>query len=300
MSIKTEFKIIADHLRSSCFLIADGILPSNEGRGYVLRRIMRRSMRQIHKLGAKEPLMFKLVDILIKEMGAYYPELSRAREVIIETLKSEEEKFRETLEKGLKILDDEILQNKNAKFSGALAFKLYDTYGFPLDLTQDICKEKKLEVDVEEFEKEMELQRERARKNWVGSGEISEDKLFFELKEKFGETEFLYHQTTKNKAKILGIYQNFCAVNEISSNQKNLQDSIFIILDKTPFYATSGGQKGDDGNFILAKETSENSIMIIKKLIIASIFLKPKNLLAIYSRISLVISKEILKLAMKF
>ena len=266
MSIKTEFKIIADHLRSSCFLIADGILPSNEGRGYVLRRIMRRSMRQIHKLGAKEPLMFKLVDILIKEMGAYYPELTRARDVIIETLKSEEEKFRETLEKGLKILDDEILNNKSAKFSGALAFKLYDTYGFPLDLTQDICKEKKLEVDVEEFEKEMELQRDRARKNWVGSGEISEDKLFFELKEKFGETEFLYHQTTKNKAKILGIYQNFCAINEISASQKNSQDSIFIILDKTPFYATSGGQKGDDGNFILAKETTENSIIDYQKI----------------------------------
>ena len=266
MSIKTEFKIIADHLRSSCFLIADGILPSNEGRGYVLRRIMRRSMRQIHKLGAKEPLMFKLVDILIKEMGASYPELTRARDVIIETLKSEEEKFRETLEKGLKILDDEILNNKSAKFSGALAFKLYDTYGFPLDLTQDICKEKKLEVDVEEFEKEMELQRDRARKNWVGSGEISEDKLFFELKEKFGETEFLYHQTTKNKAKILGIYQNFCAINEISASQKNSQDSIFIILDKTPFYATSGGQKGDDGNFILAKETTENSIIDYQKI----------------------------------
>jgi alanyl-tRNA synthetase len=266
MSIKTELKIIADHLRSSCFLIADGILPSNEGRGYVLRRIMRRSMRQIHKLGAKEPLMFKLVDILIKEMGTSYPELTRARDVIIETLKSEEEKFRETLEKGLKILDDEILYNKNAKFSGALAFKLYDTYGFPLDLTQDICKEKKLEVDVEEFEKEMELQRERARKNWVGSGEISEDKLFFELKEKFGETEFLYHQTTKNKAKILGIYQNFHAVNEISSNQKNAQDSIFIILDKTPFYATSGGQKGDDGNFVLAREITENSIIDYQKI----------------------------------
>ncbi len=266
MSIKTEFKIIADHLRSSCFLIADGILPSNEGRGYVLRRIMRRSMRQIHKLGAKEPLMFKLVDILIKEMGASYPELSRARDVIIETLKSEEEKFRETLEKGLKILDDEISHNKNKKFSGALAFKLYDTYGFPLDLTQDICKEKKLEVDVEEFEKEMELQRDRARKNWVGSGEISEDKLFFELKEKFGETQFLYHQTTKNKAKILGIYQNFQAVNEISSIQKNSQDSIFIILDKTPFYATSGGQKGDDGNFILTREISENAIIDYQKI----------------------------------
>jgi alanyl-tRNA synthetase len=199
-------------------------------------------------------------------MGASYPELTRARDVIIETLKGEEEKFRETLEKGLKILDDEILHNKNAKFSGALAFKLYDTYGFPLDLTQDICKEKKLEVDVEEFEKEMELQRDRARKNWVGSGEISEDKLFFELKEKFGETEFLYHQTTKNKAKILGIYQNFCAVNEISSSQKNSQDSIFIILDKTPFYATSGGQKGDDGNFVLAREITENSIIDYQKI----------------------------------
>ena len=266
MSIKTELKIIADHLRSSCFLIADGILPSNEGRGYVLRRIMRRSMRQIHKLGAKEPLMFKLVDILIKEMGTSYPELTRARDVIIETLKTEEEKFRETLEKGLKILDDEILHNKNAKFSGALAFKLYDTYGFPLDLTQDICKEKKLEVDVEEFEKEMELQRDRARKNWVGSGEISEDKLFFELKEKFGETEFLYHQTTKNKAKILGIYQNFRGVNEISSSQKNSSDSIFIILDKTPFYATSGGQKGDDGNFVLTREITENSIIDYQKI----------------------------------
>jgi len=266
MSIKTEFKIIADHLRSSCFLIADGILPSNEGRGYVLRRIMRRSMRQIHKLGAKEPLMFKLVDILIKEMGASYPELTRARDVIIETLKGEEEKFRETLEKGLKILDDEILHNKNAKFSGAIAFKLYDTYGFPLDLTQDICKEKKLEVDVDEFEKEMELQRDRARKNWVGSGEISEDKLFFELKEKFGETEFLYHQTTKNKAKILAIYQNFHAVKEICSSQKNSSDSIFIILDKTPFYATSGGQKGDDGNFVLAKEISENSTIDYQKI----------------------------------
>jgi alanyl-tRNA synthetase len=184
MSIKTEFKIIADHLRSSCFLIADGILPSNEGRGYVLRRIMRRSMRQIHKLGAKEPLMFKLVDILIKEMGASYPELTRARDVIIETLKSEEEKFRETLEKGLKILDDEISHNKNAKFSGALAFKLYDTYGFPLDLTQDICKEKKLEVDVEEFNREMEIQRNRGKENWSGSGEAKEDNLFFKLKDK--------------------------------------------------------------------------------------------------------------------
>ena len=142
MSTQPELKIIADHLRSSSFLIADGALPSNEGRGYVLRRIMRRAMRQLHKLGAKEVSMYKLVDSLINEMGAAYPELSRARAVIVETLKNEEEKFRETLEKGLKILEEEIVKTKNQKFSGAAAFKLYDTYGFPLDLTQDILKEK--------------------------------------------------------------------------------------------------------------------------------------------------------------
>ncbi len=228
--MKAEFKIIADHLRSSSFLIADGVMPSNEGRGYVLRRIMRRAMRQLHKLGAKEVSMHKLVDSLIKEMGTAYPELGRARDTIVETLKNEEEKFRETLEKGLKILEEEILKIKSQKFSGTIAFKLYDTYGFPLDLTQDILKEKNLEVDVEEFDREMELQRERARKNWVGSGEEKEDKIFFDLKEKHGETKFLGYETLSAKAKVLAL----------------LDDA--IILDKTPFYATSGGQKGDDGS----------------------------------------------------
>jgi alanyl-tRNA synthetase len=228
--MKAEFKIIADHLRSSSFLIADGVMPSNEGRGYVLRRIMRRAMRQLHKLGAKQASMYKLVDSLIKEMGAAYPELGRARDTIVETLKNEEEKFRETLEKGLKILEEEILKIRSQKFSGAIAFKLYDTYGFPLDLTQDILKEKNLEVDVEEFNREMELQRERARKNWVGSGEEKEDKIFFDLKEKHGETKFLGYETLSSKAKVLAL----------------LDDA--IILDKTPFYATSGGQKGDDGS----------------------------------------------------
>lgn len=226
---KAEFKIIADHLRSSCFLIADGILPSNEGRGYVLRRIMRRAMRQLHKLGAREASMYKFVDSLIREMGEAYPELSRARAVIVETLKNEEEKFRETLEKGLKILEEEIVKTKIQKFSGAAAFKLYDTYGFPLDLTQDILKEKNLIVDLEEFNSEMELQRERARANWKGSGETAEESIFFDLKEKFGETKFLGYETLSAKAKVLAIYPNF------------------IILDQTPFYATSGGQKGDDG-----------------------------------------------------
>ena len=171
MNTKPEFKIIADHLRSSSFLIADGVLPSNEGRGYVLRRIMRRAMRQLHKLGAREASMYKLVDTLIQEMGVAFPELKRARDVIVETLKNEEEKFRETLEKGLKILEEEISKTKSQKFSGTTAFKLYDTYGFPLDLTQDILKEKNLEVDVEEFNREMEIQRNRGKENWSGSGE---------------------------------------------------------------------------------------------------------------------------------
>lgn len=231
MTVKPELKIIADHLRSSSFLIADGVMPSNEGRGYVLRRIMRRAMRQLHKLGAIEASMYKLVDALITEMGAAYPELSRAREVIIETLKNEEEKFRETLEKGLKILEEEIANSKSKIFSGAIAFKLYDTYGFPLDLTQDILKEKNLEVDLAEFEKEMGAQRERARKNWAGSGEEVEEKIFFDLKEKFGATEFLGYDTLKSSAKILAILEN----------------PKIVILDKTPFYGTSGGQVGDSG-----------------------------------------------------
>lgn len=266
MSLKPEYKIIADHLRSSSFLIADGVSPSNEGRGYVLRRIMRRAMRQVNKLGGKEPIMYKLVDSLITEMSTQYPELLRARDTIIDTLKNEEEKFQETLDKGLKILFEAIslidLSDKSAKLSGEIAFKLYDTFGFPLDLTQDICKEKNLAINLEEFEKEMESQKERARKNWSGSGEISEDKLFFDLKDKFGATKFLYHQTTKSSAKILAIYKNFQPINSLQSVDVNLNDKIFIILDQTPFYATSGGQKGDDGNMVLASEIGDENIAI--------------------------------------
>jgi len=236
MSTKPELKIIADHLRSSCFLIADGVLPSNEGRGYVLRRIMRRGMRQLHKLGAREASMYKLVDALINEMGVAFPELSRARATVVETLKNEEEKFRETLEKGLKILSEALQdQNNKNKFSGEIAFKLYDTYGFPLDLTQDILKEKNIEVDIEEFNAEMEKQRNRGKENWSGSGETKEDNIFFKLKEKFGETKFLGYETLTAKAKIL-------AIEEIAATKQKI-----IILDQTPFYGTSGGQVGDDG-----------------------------------------------------
>lgn len=284
MNIKPEYKIIADHLRSSCFLIADGILPSNEGRGYVLRRIMRRSMRQIHKIGVKEPLMYKLVDALIDEMGSQYQELQTAKNLIIETLKNEEEKFQETLEKGLKILEEEIIIAKNLsqkKLSGIIAFKLYDTFGFPLDLTADICKEKSLEINYDEFNQQMEIQKNNARKNWIGSGETSESKLYFELKEKFLETQFCYHETTKTTSKILAICFNGKMINEISNNNHEILDaikndknsSLFIILDKTPFYATSGGQKGDDGNLILASDNNYDSLINYKE---------TKNIIDIY------------------
>jgi alanyl-tRNA synthetase len=286
MTIKAELKIIADHLRSSCFLIADGILPDNEGRGYVLRRIMRRAMLQLHKLGTKKAIMHELTDVLIKEMGASYPELKRARSVIIETLKNEEEKFRETLDKGLKILEEEIaimlkapknnteiaaqflgnsekdaflkipLQNSQTaaatpvsrqKFSGEIAFRLYDTYGFPLDLTQDILKEKNIIADEEAFNLAMKNQRQRARQNWSGSGEKKEDGLFFELKKKYGATKFLGYETTAATAKIL-------AIETIADKKQEI-----VILNQTPFYATSGGQKGDDGKIICGANVMEIS-----------------------------------------
>ena len=241
-----SYKVIADHLRSSAFLIADGVSPSNEGRGYVLRRIMRRAMRHVHMLGAKEASMYKLVPVLIKEMGEAYPELKRANDVIIETLKTEEERFRTTLGRGIEILGEELAKiKKDEKFSGNVAFKLYDTYGFTLYLTQDILCEKQIEVDLEEFNSEMEIQRERARKSWVGSGEQSENKIFFELKEKFGETKFLGYEATISKAKIIEITQSPSGGNN------------GIVLNQTPFYATSGGQKGDSGKIFLASDKTK-------------------------------------------
>jgi alanyl-tRNA synthetase len=245
MTIKTEYKIIADHLRSCCFLIADGIMPSNEGRGYVLRRIMRRAMLQIHKLGAKKIVMYQLVPALIKEMGSAYPELVDARDLIVDTLKNEEEKFKSTLENGLKILEEELLKNPNSKeFSGAIAFKLYDTYGFPLDLTGDILKHHHKEVAIAEFDLEMQKQRQRGKENWVGSGEEKEDDALLELK-KYNETEFVGYETSDVTTKILGLH----TINNFGTG--------CIILEKTPFYATSGGQKGDDGKIILASEVKD-------------------------------------------
>lgn len=234
-----KLKIISDHLRSSAFLIADGIMPSNEGRGYVLRRIMRRALLQIHKIGAKDLVMYKLVEPLIKQMGQAYPELITRKETIIDILKNEEEKFRQTIDKGLKILEEELQNNKSSNFSGQIAFKLYDTYGFPLDLTQDLLKEQNITVNIEEFNKAMSKQKALARQNWSGSGQNAEEEIFFDLKNKFGPTKFVGYDKTEICAQILHYQQ---------------QEPAFIILDQTPFYATSGGQKGDDGFIILANE----------------------------------------------
>jgi alanyl-tRNA synthetase len=242
---ETSHRVIADHLRSSCFLMADGVLPSNEGRGYVLRRIMRRAMRHAHQLGCKDPLMYKLVPSLIAEMGAQYPELSRAEATITENLRAEEERFKQTLERGLKLLDEETEKLvKGQKLAGEAAFKLYDTYGFPLDLTQDILRTRGLEVDTEGFEKAMEGQREMARAAWSGSGEKAVGNLWFSLKEKYGSVNFLGYDQESAEGTVLAIVKDGSEV-----KFANAGDKVYIILDQTPFYGESGGQVGDIGEF---------------------------------------------------
>ncbi|AIF80729.1 alanyl-tRNA ligase [endosymbiont of Acanthamoeba sp. UWC8] len=238
----TSHRVIADHLRSSAFLIADGILPSNEGRGYVLRRIMRRAMRHIHILGAKEPLMHKLVHTLVNEMGEAYPELKRAEAVITTTLNLEELKFRETLDRGLKLLNTNI-ENLNAgeELKGEIAFKLYDTYGFPLDLTKDILRSKQIMVGEAGFEQEMEAQRSRARAAWVGSGEKATDEVWFNIHETSGATEFLGYASDEAEAIVKAIIVDGKLVEQASGGEA------IIVLNQTPFYAESGGQVGDTG-----------------------------------------------------
>jgi alanyl-tRNA synthetase len=240
------YKVLADHLRSSCFLIADGVLPSNEGRGYVLRRIMRRGMRYAHQLGCKDPLMYRLVPTLVKEMGGQYPELKRAEATITENLKQEEERFKQTLERGLKLLEEESAPlSKGQKLSGDAAFKLYDTYGFPLDLTQDILRARGIEVDTDGFEKCMDGQRDMARAAHKGSGDTVTSKIWFEIKEKVGTTQFLGYDADEADAKVRAIVKAGASANEAASG-----DEVFIVLDKTPFYGESGGQVGDTGQLM--------------------------------------------------
>jgi alanyl-tRNA synthetase len=240
---KASNRVIADHLRASSFLIADGVLPSNEGRGYVLRRIMRRAMRHIELLGAREPLMYKLVPALVREMGAAYPELIRAEAMIGETLHLEEGRFRRTLERGLRILDDESAAlSKGDTFSGDTAFKLYDTYGFPLDLTQDALKPRGIAVDTLAFSAAMEAQREDARRAWKGTGESKTETIWFELRERLGATEFLGYDTETAEGIIRAIVVDGKEAGGLEAGEKGS-----IIVNQTPFYGESGGQTGDHG-----------------------------------------------------
>ena len=253
-------RVIADHLRSGCFLIADGVTPSKDGRGYVLRRILRRAMRHASLIGAKEPLMYKLVPSLIAEMGDVYPELIRAEELIKETLEMEEINFRKTLDRGLKLLDSEIASmGKKKTLSGEVAFKLYDTYGFPLDLTQDALRPKNISVDVKGFDAEMEKQRKKARENWAGSGEKKESVIWFDLKERLGATDFLGYTYDNAEGKILAIVKKD---KEIESAKKG--DEVYVITNQTPFYGECGGQLGDKGEIVDNKDLKCDVIDAVK------------------------------------
>ena len=240
---QASHRVIADHLRSSAFLIADGVMPSNEGRGYVLRRIMRRAMRHVQLLGAKEPLMFRLLPTLINEMGQAYPELYRAEALISETLKLEETRFRQTLERGIGLLNDASASlHQGQQLSGDIAFKLYDTYGFPLDLTQDALRRRGITVDVDAFDKAMERQKAEARASWAGSGENATETIWFSVRDKVGATEFLGYETEKAEGIITALIENGQMVDSV-----DVASECLLVANQTPFYGESGGQVGDTG-----------------------------------------------------
>ncbi len=240
---KVSLRVIADHLRSSSFLIADGVFPSNEGRGYVLRRIMRRAMRHIHLIGYKDLLMYQLVGNLKELMGEVYPEIERAQPIIEETLKLEEYRFKQMLDKGLKLLNTEIEHvSENQILPGDIAFKLYDTYGFPLDLTQDALRAKNITVDTDAFNHAMEKQREEARKAWVGSGDTATESIWFSILEKVEPTDFLGYASTESEAQIVALVKNGEIVHSLKEGEKG-----YIITNQTPFFGETGGQVGDTG-----------------------------------------------------
>ena len=240
---RASHRVIADHLRASSFLIADGVLPSNEGRGYVLRRIMRRAMRHAQLLGAKEPLMWRLLPALIREMGQAYPELIRAEALISETLKLEETRFRKTLDRGLGLLSD-ATENlvEGDRLDGETAFKLYDTYGFPLDLTQDALRQRGIAVDTDGFSAAMERQKAEARANWAGSGEAATETIWFGIKDKVGATEFLGYETESAEGVVAALVRDGAEVQSASEGE-----IVSVVVNQTPFYGESGGQQGDTG-----------------------------------------------------
>ncbi len=243
---RPSHRVIADHLRASAFLIADGVLPSNEGRGYVLRRIMRRAMRHAQLLGADAPLMWRLVPALVREMGQAYPELVRAEALITETLRLEETRFRKTLARGLGLLNEATAElGPGARLDGETAFRLYDTYGFPLDLTQDALRQRNISVDVEGFEKAMERQRAEARASWAGSGEAATEAIWFNLRDRHGATDFLGYETEKAEGIVLALVQEGHEVPHARAGE-----TVAILVNQTPFYGESGGQVGDSGEFV--------------------------------------------------
>ncbi|CTQ32947.1 alanine--tRNA ligase [Jannaschia rubra] len=236
-------RVIADHLRSTSFLIADGVMPSNEGRGYVLRRIMRRAMRHAHQAGAKDLVMHRLVPALVQQMGQHYPELGRAKALIEETLRGEEERFRSTLDRGLRLLEEEVAKlPEGGTLGGDAAFKLYDTYGFPLDLTQDALREKGLSVDNDGFEAAMSEQKSRARAAWAGSGEQADAAIWFDLAERHGTTEFLGYDTETAEGQVQALVRDGAEVAMASEGE-----TVSVVVNQTPFYAEAGGQVGDTG-----------------------------------------------------
>jgi alanyl-tRNA synthetase len=246
---KASHRVIADHLRSTSFLLADGVMPSNEGRGYVLRRIMRRAMRHAHLLGAKEPLMHRLVGSLAAEMGAAYPELLRAQPLIEATLKQEETQFRRTLDKGLKLLDEATGGMKAGDvLSGETAFKLYDTYGFPYDLTEDALRAQGFGIDADGFDAAMAEQKARARAAWKGSGAKASDDVWFDIAERVGSTEFTGYTASEGEGQVVALVKDGAEV-----QSANAKDSVTVITNQTPFYGESGGQMGDAGSIMGAK-----------------------------------------------
>jgi alanyl-tRNA synthetase len=245
--------VIADHLRSTSFLIADGVLPSKDGRGYVLRRIMRRAMRHAHLIGAADPLMHRLVPALVQQMGAAYPELVQAQSMIEETLLQEETRFRTTLDRGLHLLEDEVGDlPQGGALPGATAFKLYDTFGFPLDLTQDALREKGLSVDVDGFDSAMAAQKAKARAAWAGSGEMADDTIWFDVLDSHGATDFLGYDTEQAEGQIVALVQDGGQVNRVEEGS-----TAQVVLNQTPFYAESGGQIGDRGVIVTESGTLE-------------------------------------------
>ncbi|MDC0033782.1 alanine--tRNA ligase [Alphaproteobacteria bacterium] len=253
-------RVIADHLRSSSFLMADGVLPSNEGRGYVLRRIMRRAMRHAHMMGCQDPMVYKLVPALIAQMGNTFPELLRAEALITETLKLEETRFKQTLDRGLKLLFEETDKlGKAEPLAGDIAFRLYDTFGFPLDLTEDVLRGQGRAVDTDGFNNAMQRQREDARKAWAGSGDASEDGVWFDIRERLGATEFLGYATEVAEGQVVAIVKQGSECDVANNGEE-----IAVIVNQTPFYGESGGQQGDAGIFLTA-DGNEVTVHVTQK-----------------------------------